>query len=94
MVLGFDAHGVYRMDDTWIEEKKLVEYLSSMLGEKLLNHDQKKMIQKVNLGKEPLEKMSAIFQELTDFYSQFAGSLKNLFGYVSYKNFQTYMERL
>jgi hypothetical protein len=42
--LGFDAHGVFRMDDTWIDERKLVDYLSNLLGDKLLSHDQKKMI--------------------------------------------------
>jgi hypothetical protein len=75
------------MDDTWLEESKLIDYLSNMLGDKLLNHDQKKMIQKVNLRKEPEEKLTEINNSLSHFYSQFAGSLKNIFGYVSYKNF-------
>ena len=43
------------MDDTWIDERKLVDYLSNLLGDKLLNHDQKKMIKKVNMRKEPEE---------------------------------------
>jgi hypothetical protein len=52
------------MDDTWIDERKLVDYLSSLLGDKLLSHDQKKMIQKVNLRKEPEERLTEINQEL------------------------------
>ena len=86
-ILGFDAHGVYRMDDTWIEENKLVEYLGNLLGDKLLNHDEKKTIQKVNLRKEPEEKLTKINKKIAKFYTHFAGSLKNIFGYVSYKNF-------
>ena len=64
LIIGFDAHGCYRMDDTWIDERKLVDYLSSLLGDKLLSHDQKKMIQKVNLRKEPEERLTEINQEL------------------------------
>lgn len=45
------------MDDTWIDERKIVDYLSNLLGDKLLSHDQKKLIQKVNLKKEPEEKL-------------------------------------
>ena len=82
------------MDDTWLEEQKFVEFISNLIGDKLLNHDQKKMIQKVNLRKEPEEKLTEINQGLHSFYSDFASSLKNLFGYVSYKNFTSYMERL
>lgn len=46
------------MDDTWIEERHLADYLSSLLGDKLFSHDQKKMIQKVNMRKEPEEKLT------------------------------------
>ena len=82
------------MDDTWIDERKLVDYLSNLLGDKLLSHDQKKMIQKVNLRKEPEEKLTAINQELNEFYFHFARIFKNLFGYISYRNLQEYIERL
>ena len=52
------------------------------------------MIQKVNLRKEPEEKLSSINQELNEFYAHFAKIFKNLFGYISYKNLQEYIERL
>jgi hypothetical protein len=71
------------MDDTWIDERKLVDYLSNLLGDKLLDHDQKKMIQKVNLRKEPESKLEEINAELQSFYQHFARSFKNLFGYIS-----------
>ena len=71
------------MDDVWIDEKKMVDYLGNLLGDKLLSHDQKKMIQKVNLRKEPEEKMTQIQEELNYFYQCFARSFKNMFGYVS-----------
>lgn len=48
------------MDDTWIEEARFKEALENLLGDKLLNHDEKKTIQKVNLRKEPEEKLTAI----------------------------------
>lgn len=38
----------------------MVDYLGNLLGDKLLSHDQKKMIQKVNLRKEPEEKLTQI----------------------------------
>lgn len=65
-----------------------------MLGDKLYDHDQKKMIQKVDMGKEPEEKLTKIRQELFDFYLLFSNSLKNIFGYVSYKRLQEYIERI
>jgi hypothetical protein len=82
------------MDDTWIEEQRMVQPLSNLLGDKLLNHDQKKMIQKVNLRKEPEEELTKINEDLFKFYGQFARSFRNAFGYVSYKKFQEYIERL
>ena len=32
------------MDDTLIDEIKMADYLNNLLGDKLLTHDQKKMI--------------------------------------------------
>lgn len=52
------------------------------------------MIQKVNLRKEPEEKLTAINEELNEFYVNFARTFKNLFGYISYKNLQEYIDRL
>jgi hypothetical protein len=82
------------MDDTWIDERRLVDYLSNLLGDKLLDHDQKKMIQKVNLRKEPEEKLTAINEDLNEFYAHFARSIKNVFGYISYKNLQEFIDRI
>lgn len=82
------------MDDVWIDEKKMVDYLSNLLGDKLLSHDQKKMIQKVNLRKEPEEKLTQINEELNMFFSNFAKIFKNTFGYVSHKKLQEYIDRL
>ena len=75
------------MDDTWITDEEFARNLDAMIGEKLYTHDQKKMVQKVNMGKEPDSKLSAIRKEMFGFYMHFANSLKNIFGYVSYKNF-------
>lgn len=82
------------MDDTWIEESALVESLNLLLSDKLWSHDQKKMYQKVNMRKVPENKLTEILEEINDFYSQFAQSFKNQFGYVSYKKFQDYIDRL
>ena len=91
--VGFDAAGVYRMDDTWLDEQTFVHNLDQILGDKLYGHDQKKMIQKVEMRKEPEEKLTLIQAELMNFYSIFASSLKNIFGYVSYNNLQAFLEK-
>jgi hypothetical protein len=52
------------------------------------------MIQKVDMGKEPEQKLTEIRQELMEFYMHFASSLKNVFGYVSYKRLQEYIDRI
>lgn len=51
------------------------------------------MVQKVEMRKEPEEKLTQIHEELMSFYSCFAGSLKNVFGYVSYNNLLAYLEK-
>lgn len=51
------------------------------------------MVQKVEMRKEPEEKLSEIHRELMSFYQCFAGSLKNIFGYVSYNNLLAYLEK-
>ena len=38
-------------------------------------------------------KLTQIRNELREFYYQFANSLKNMFGYVSYKRLQEYIDR-
>jgi hypothetical protein len=82
------------MDDTWVEERHLAEYLNNLLGDKLLGHDEKKLIQKVNMRKEPEEKLSQLNENLHKFYINFARSFKNVFGYVSYHKFQEYIDRI
>jgi hypothetical protein len=42
--LGFDSHGIYRIDDTWIHEHVLIESLENLLLDKLYTHEQKKLI--------------------------------------------------
>lgn len=82
------------MDDTWLDQLTFVSNLDGMLSDKLYNHDQKKMIQKVELRKEPEHKLTMIREEIHEFYMTFANSLKNIFGYVSYKNLQEYLDRV
>ena len=48
------------MDDTWLDEQTFVHNLDQLLIDKLYGHDQKKMIQKVEMRKEPEEKLSQI----------------------------------
>lgn len=81
------------MDDTWLDEQTFIHNLDSLLGDKLFGHDQKKMVQKVEMRKEPEEKLTQIHEEMMSFYSCFAGSLKNVFGYVSYNNLLVYLEK-
>jgi len=82
------------MDDTLIDEIKLADYLNNLLGDKLLSHDQKKMIQKVNMRKEPEEELTKINKDLHNFYVDFARSFKNIFGYVSYRKVQEFLDRI
>ena len=44
MILGFDSHGVYRMDDTLISDEILATSLESLLEDKLYGHSWKRMI--------------------------------------------------
>lgn len=46
------------------------------------------------MRKEPEEKLTKINKRLNKFYVHFARSLKNMFGYISYKKVQEYLERL
>lgn len=46
------------MDDTWLDEVCLIENLNNLLGDKLWSREQKKMVMKVNLKKEPEEKVT------------------------------------
>ena len=46
------------MDDTWLDQETFINNLDIMLGDKLYSHDQKKMVQKVELRKEPEEKIT------------------------------------
>ena len=82
------------MDDTWLDDETFVSNMSQMLEDKLYSHDQKKIVQKVELGKEPSSKLEDVRNEITQFYFHFANSLKNVFGYVSYKNLQNYLDKL
>ena len=82
------------MDDTWLDEQALAKNLDALLTDKLYNHDQKKLVQKVNLGKEPEAKLTALRNEMHGFYIHFGLKLKNIFGFISYKNLQEYLERL
>ena len=82
------------MDDTWVDEMVFAKNLDAMLSEKLYSHDQKKMVQKVNLGKEPEAHLTAIRNEMMGFYLHFGQKLKNVFGYISYRNLQEFLERI
>lgn len=37
--IGFDSHGVYRTDDTWVASEQVVNCLVSLLADKLLSHE-------------------------------------------------------
>ena len=82
------------MDDTWLYDDVFVQNLQGILEDKLYGHDEKKMVQKVELKKEPEHKLREIENRLENFYYNFADSLKNVFGYVSYKKFQEYLDTL
>lgn len=82
------------MDDTWLDEETFVQNMSAILEEKLYSHDQKKIVQKVELGKESPESLNIVRNDLDHFYQNFANSLKNIFGFVSYKNLQEYLDKL
>lgn len=56
------------MDDTWLDEETLVHILGGLLADKLWSYDQKKTYQKVNLRKEPEEKLVAVYQDVNKFY--------------------------
>lgn len=45
------------MDDMWLDENTLIDNLNALIGDKLWSHDQKKMYKKVELNKEPKEKL-------------------------------------
>jgi hypothetical protein len=58
----------------------------------LLDHDQKKTIKKVEMGKISQTEQENLNGELNKFYKAFVGTFKNRFGYVSYKKLQKYLE--
>ena len=82
------------MDDTWLDDSTFARNMDAIMGEKLYNHDQKKMVQKVALNKEPEQKLTDIIDEVNGFYYKFAHGLKNLFGFVSYKNLLEYLDKI
>lgn len=82
------------MDDTWIDARDLIPILEQLLGEKLYSYEQKKIVQRVNLGKLDDGELFPIRKAIQLFYREWVGSLKNVFGYVSYKNLQKYIENI
>jgi hypothetical protein len=82
------------MDDTWLKESVFKSSMDEMLLEKLYGHDQKKMVQKVDMGKEPEEKMEEIRTMLLQFYQMIGAAQKNVFGYVALSNFNRYLRRI
>ena len=46
------------------------------------------------MRKEPEEELTKINKDLQNFYIDFARSFKNMFGYVSYRKMQEFLERL
>ena len=92
--LAFDSYGVFRNDDTWLKEEYFIEKLEAMIGQKLLDHKQKKELQHVNEGKLEEWHWNSIMEDQRQFLQKFAAQFKNMFGYLSYKKFQEYMQSL
>lgn len=40
------------MDDTWLDDETFIQHMAGLLEEKLYSHDQKKIVQRVEMGKE------------------------------------------
>ena len=62
--IGFDSYGFFRNDDTWLSEDKFVEILDELIGEKLYDHDQKKTLQRVDMGKESEDILTEIRNDI------------------------------
>ena len=78
-----------------MSDDKFVEILDELLGEKLYDHDQKKEVKRYDMGKcEHEDGLTYIRKDIEKFYHTFADSLKNIFGYITYKNFLFYMDNL
>lgn len=56
------------MDDTWLKDDNFVDNLESMLEDKLFDHDQKKVIQRVDTHKEPEQKLTELKADVKKFY--------------------------
>ena len=72
-------------------------FASELIGvdtQKLWSHDQKKTFKKFNMAKASEEEVAAINTEVNAFYAQFAKSMMNLFGKVSFKRFNDFVDRL
>lgn len=96
--VGFDSDGTFRADDQWVDpgvfENGIVQNLIGQDTQKLWSHDQKKTLQRYYLKKEPEEKVLAIQEDLNLFYHMFTESMLNVFGKVSYKRFNDFIQRL
>jgi len=70
---------------------------SELLGtdtQKLWSHDQKKTLKKFNMEKASEQEIAAINAEVNTFYGLFTRSMLNLFGKVSFKRFNDFIDRL
>jgi hypothetical protein len=97
--IGFDIQGTHRSDDTWLDPTAFVDaFANELIGtvdaQKLWSHDQKKTYKKLVLAKASEQEVAAITAEVHAFYVYFARSMTNLFGQVSYKRFNEFIERL
>lgn len=87
MLKGFDS-GIYRMDDLWISKDELFAALRAFeLPDRLFNHEERRII-KHNRQQEEIERLNA---RLNTFYESFAASLMNIFGFVTFKNFDKWL---
>ena len=86
------------MDDTWLEpgvfQNAFATELVGLDTQKLWSHDQKKTLKKFNMNKATEEEVAQINADINAFYSQFTQSMMNLFGKVSFKRFNEFIERL
>ena len=82
------------MDDTWLKEEVFVNHMEDLLGDKLYGHDHKKTVQRVDMGKEPEEKLAELHQFMREFYAKVAEANKNIFGYVSLNNFNKFLSQI
>lgn len=94
-LLGFDDVGsTYRLGDLWLDEASFTKNLRQLLGQKVWSTQHKKVLMRASRGKAGESTVSKVNAEIDAFYAEAAQSFKNVFGWVSAKRLQEYLERI